>query len=394
MGLQTGQEHALGREREIFIGYETTALDYLKPVAADVVRVLTSKIGFSQGREKRQDAELTRSHKERISRNKMTMVELEMYAALTGSFATESNAPSFHQPLYSLMGGYSVDADSHDYTLANSQVKRTLSVTHKFNSVLAEAARGWVPTTGKFSLAQGEEPKFNFTGPAKRHISTVPCVLDEVLSGGETDFDVTAGTADALEVGSMIQVGSSTGAAGVGHMVTAISGVNVTVDVAIDGAQSQGDAIVPFLPSASKSDTVIAGIDGSFQIDSADVVPITAVEWTHEENIKEHRYIFDAEPGDFTPELKRDVTGVITAEMRRDVALYLNGRKKFNTYQLDVNAGLLASAGGPGLISVNFIGVEMDFSDVEIPAGEMGTVTFPFVALGSSGEDEYSLSIT
>src|SRR5690606_17596560 len=98
--------------------------------------------------------------------------------------------------------------------------------------------------------------------------------------GDETEFDID--DPEAFEVGSVISVGTSNNS-GAGHLVTAKSGSTLTVTPSVSGAQSDGADVAAFAPSETVAGAPIAGILGSFEVDSVEI-PITTFDLTIKNN--------------------------------------------------------------------------------------------------------------
>jgi hypothetical protein len=192
-------------------------------------------------------------------------------------------------------------------------------------------------------------------------------------------------TADAyaFATNSMIQIGTTP------VVVTADSSrPSFTVDASV--TENDASEVIPYAPTEVTAGSPIAGIAGSVTYDS-DFLYVTGLEVSLKNNFRPLDDVALAEyPPDFVPGF-REVTGNITLRARKDWVVHVANRLEYSTQALTVVLGSVA--GAKLTISVPY--AELDYSAIDVPAGDGEVVlTLPFVALGSSGEDELALTFT
>jgi hypothetical protein len=148
------------------------------------------------------------------------------------------------------------------------------------------------------------------------------------------------------------------------------------------------DPITPFTPSATVAGSPIAGIAGSFVMNTV-TIPISSFDLTVTNNMRPYEeqafseYVNDVTPG------WRSVTGTVTLKARADLLRWVGERNAIQQSDFLVTLG----SGAGTNVEIDCNQIEFDFSAVSFPEdGSEGEVTLPFVALGSSGEDETSIT--
>lgn len=380
MGVAT--PHAVGRNQKFFAKAETTFATFAKPAATNALKVLKSEMSFKQERKDRMDARSSRSVLERITGKQEVTWSVEKYILPSGSAGT---APDDGDIWKNLLGVETVNAStSVVYTPSASQsALGSLSLVRHFNDVVMEALAGAVCESASVKLSGGDEPKVTFEGFAAKHIHTGYSTTSGALSGGESSISIQSADVYNFENGSVIQVGTSTN-----HEVTSGGGTStLTLGTTISGAQSSGVAVAPYVPSETTAGSPIAGVLGSLTVDGTALLISSA-----EVNIKNnHKQVNDeafyAYTTDYVPGF-REVTGSLTVRARRDFVLYLGKRKAFTTRDLQLICG--TTSGAKFKIDIDY--AEFEFSALEAPEAEEVTFTLPFKALGSSGEDEITVT--
>lgn len=374
--------HLLGRNRRFYAKAESSFATFAKPAGTDAIKVLKSSFDFKQERKDRMDSRQTRSVLERITARKEVSWTLEAYLVPSGAAGT---APDIGPLLKALLGTETVNAStSVVYTPSSAQSMGSLSMVHEFNTSFMEAVRGAWVEQGTLKIDGGNEPRLEFQGGASDHGGAGVTTLDGALSGGETAVTIT--DAFSIDVGTVISIGSSTN-----HEVTAVNaaGTGLTVTPAVSGAQSNGASVTPYVPTETTAGSPIAGVVGSFTVDGTTVL-ITAAEVTIKNNYKALTdEAFASAVSDVIAGF-REVSGTLTIRARRDVMIQFQKRKTFTTRDLVLVCGNAAGK----ILTVDMNQVEFEFSALEIPEAEEGTFQVPFKALGSSGEDEISLTFT
>lgn len=406
MGLSN--PHALGRDRVFYVENETTAGTFVKPTGGDqnIAKLLSSSIDLQQERKERNDARSTRSLLERITGKGTISWSIEAYVIPSGTAGTP---PDLHELFYAAMGGYAnVGGTSDTYSLSDSQTLRTLSITHHYNDMVQEAIAGAWVNTMTISASGGEEPKVTFEGGAMSYAFTGSSTLNGAVDNS-TSFTVD-------DSGQFHTNSSGTGASSVVWFTDDDAGTNsddnsgagfkvtddssdptLTAEANIDSGSdvniaADGDEVRPFVPAAasdSPQGSPISGIAGSLKLDGGSALPITAFEVTLANNIKPlDDEAFKQFPDDVIPGF-RNVTGSITFRARKDLVRELGKREAFTQRDIAVVLG----SGGGTTCTINVDQAEFDFSALEVPEAEEGTVTLPFTALSSSASAADELDI-
>lgn len=379
MGLT--QNHALSRTRKFFAVTEATAGTWDEPAGADAAKVMKCDISAERTRNLREDSRATRSALERIQGRGTVSWSVEAEVIPSGSAGTP---PDLHPMYKAAMGSYAnTPATSDAYTLANSQTPDTLTLLRHMTDVLSESAWGcWVDEM-TLSVQGGETPKVKFAGGGMGYVLTGTSTLNGAMSGSTT---MVVQTADgyAFATNSLIQIGSTSGI-----VVTADSSrPSFTTDGSV--TESNGAAVIPYAPTETTAGSPIAGISGSVTYDS-DAVNVTGLEVSLKNGFRPlDDEALEEYPSDFVPGF-REVTGNITLRARKDWVVHVANRLEYSTQALTVVLG--STAGSILTVSVPY--AELDYSAIDVPAGDGDVVlTLPFVALGSSGEDELALTFT
>lgn len=382
MGIN--KNHALGRNQKFFVATEGTAGTFAKPVATDAVKVLSSSFDVQIERKNRMDARATRSVLERITGKSAVNWTMSKYLIPSGTAGTP---PDDHLLFYAVMGGYTNSSSTSDtYSLSASQVLRTVSLTRHFNSVFQEAIWGAWVNSMTINVAGGDEPKVTFEGGAMGHAHTGTSTLNGAMVGSTTMVVQTADSYN-FETNSVVAIDTSDNS-GAGYKISA-DGSRPSFTIEASVSEANGDPVVPFVPSETTAGSPINGVSGSLTIDGG-TVPITAFDITISNGIKAladeamQTYPTDAIPG------HREVTGNISFRARKDFILELGKRKAFTARDIAVILGSVAGK----KCTINLDYLEMAFAAVEVPEADEAIIKLPYVALGSSGEDECNIVFT
>jgi hypothetical protein len=182
------------------------------------------------------------------------------------------------------------------------------------------------------------------------------------------------------------------GAGGALGRVTSVNRATgvVTTD---SGSAFSAELITPYSPTPSVNAAApLNGITGSLALTgpTATSLPITAFEMTLANNIKAiNDEAFTDSITDFVTGY-RTVTGSLSVRARADQMKEIILRKLFEQRDIQITIG--SGTGTSVVIDMNQ--AEFDFSAIEIPEAEEATFELPFTALGSSGDDEMSLTFT
>lgn len=370
-------KHVLGREQRFYAKEETTYGTFEAPAGTEAMKVLTSAVEYQQERFNRDDARQTRSYLERTTRKKSCTWSLEKYLLPNGSAGT----PPDDGLLFKLAMG---TESGSTYTLDSVQALGSATLMREFNGIMSEALIGaWVESL-TISVSGGEEAKVSFEGGAADHVHSGTGTVSGAHSA-TTTLQLDSGEAKNFDVGSLLSIGGDDNG-GAGYEVSAVDTSTDQLTVGTSFSATDQDAVIPFAPTETTSGSPVAGIVGSFKLDGT-TIPIISAEVTIANNHKmvEDEYGQDAVT-DYIPGA-REVTGSVTVRLRKDQIILLGRRKHFDSRDLDLRIG--DTTGEQCLIECPYL--EFDFSPAEVPQSEEGTVSLPFTALGSSGEDEISI---
>lgn len=365
--------HALGEQRVVFVTTQPTSAT-VKPASNDAVKVLKCDLGFERARDKRDDNKSTRSVLEQITGKEQITWLVEKYLIPSGTAGTP---PDDHLLWKAVMGGYTNTPSTSDvYSLTNTQSLDMVSIFQNFPGVLGEGASRCITDEMSLSITGGDRPKVKFSGFAMNHAHAGTSTLASAM-GGTAEMEVQAADAWQFEVGSLISVGSND------NMMVIVDSLRPTFTLDDSITASISDPVVPYVPTESTSGDVLPSIIGDFIIDST-TIPITKFDLTVKNNDKpvdDEAFsigVTDAIPDD------RDVTGSLGIRARKDLITYLTARKSFVTQDLQIVVG--GTSGKKIQIDIDY--AEMKFSPITAPQSGEVMIELPFVAIGSSGEDE------
>ena len=395
------QDFGLGRSRRLVVTKEVTLGLALAPNVANGSNEFpftSFSVEHKQERKDRADARTTRSDVTRITGKKTTSWSLEAYAL---PLTLTSPINGYAQLMKAVMGTQTINAGtSVVYSLSDAQNGLDpLNFQEKLDDAASlRTVLGAVANEFKLSCQGGDECKLSWSGPAKDMGWSGSTTVDAAgaLSGGETAVIFT--DANAVDVGSNVQVGTSVGSASDGHLVTAYvrSTKTATVTPAIVGAQAAGVAIVPFVRATGTGFGIpagqpIAGVTGSLTIDAVDC-PVVGFELTINNNIKMvDQEAFQVTPRDAIPGFRK-VTGEVKILLTKAEAARIGHAKNssFTVRDLVVNIG---GPTGTNRIQIDMDRCEFEFANIEVPEAEEAVITLPFKALASSaGADEVTIT--
>jgi len=399
------KKHMLGRDLKFFVTAETAynpvATSIQTPVATDAMQVLSSSMEFTHERKDRADSRQTRSLLERITGRKEVSWSCESYvtprgvATTAGGTGTDGvNGNDQHVLLRSSFGSSSVSGSGTRYDLTSTQVFPTMTLFREASEVGMEAVIGAYVEELKIMGSGGDEPKFSWSGTASKHIFTG---TSEVTTGGTTTFEVATNECRNFEPGSLVK--STTSAPAVETATAVVQSVEVgggtlgddLVTLTATHTFTAASTITPYTPATTTTaQPPLNGISGSISLNAATDLPITAFEVTVTNNQKAiNDEAFTDEVTDFIPGY-RSVTGSLTVRARADQMKEIGMRKAFTSRVVTLVMGNAATPGG--FVTIALGKVEFDSSAIEIPEAEEATFTLPFVAFGTSGDDEVTLT--
>jgi hypothetical protein len=377
MGISS--EHIVGRNQKFFVKKETSAGTFIKPIATDAMAVLTTSMVPNIMRKDRTDAyQASRDVIERITGKSEYSWAVDAYYVPSG---TKNVAPNCGPFLEALFGTETVNANDVTYSQSSSQTLNTLSLVRHFQDFYMGTMWGCLVDGMTFKMAGGEEPKIHFEGRGMGYTPTGFSTLNGAMAASTTMIVQTV-DANMFDVNSVVKIGSDDNS-GAGYKVTVSSAApSFTIEAAATASNS--DPVIPFVPTWTDAGVPMTGITGSLTWDSLAFV-ITSFELSVKAGLKFHddtayqQNLSDAVPGFF------EITGQIGLRMRKDHIIKLVDRKAFATKALAVVGGGAAQSGTR--VEIDLGQCEMEFAEVAVPEAEEATVTIPFKALGSSGND-------
>lgn len=382
MGLQA--PHVLPRQERVYVTRESTPLTFNPPVAVSAIKTLKLDMKpAKRERKTREDRRQTRSLQERFNgRIEVPPYSIECYALPS---AVAGTPPDIHDLLLCAWGTYAnVPATSDTYTPTDTQgAQGAFSLVRETSALEMRANVGsWVDVF-KIAMSGGAEPRFTFEGGSADQLFTAYTTLNGGVSGGANSIVVTDG--DNLENGSIVNVGTSTN-----HTLSAKSGATFTVTPVIVGAQANGAAVTPYVPSETTAGSPLTGIDGGITLGGVEL-PYTEFNFELKNNIAAFNDRGGRDKVHDWVEGFREVTGDFTVRASRDQLIHL-GRYKNSvqtTRALVVTCGNVA--GRRFVLTMNNIEYEVpDFDDSQ----QTAMIKCPWVAFGTSGADEASMAWT
>lgn len=376
--------HALGRNLKFFCVEESTPFAFEKPGGADAAKCLSASFTREVARTDRTDARQTRSVLERIEGRATHSWSTEHYLLPSGAAGT---APDVGPMLEALMGTETVNAStSVVYSLSASQTLKTLTLQRHANDVLQENLVGAVVDSCTISGDGSSEPRITFEGRAANYGFAAAATTDGSQSSGASSIDIASGDERNLKHPCVVQVDSDDNS-GAGYEVTSSNYSTRAFGISPNLGSTVSGEVLPFAPTETTAGSPVAGIAGQLLIDS-NALPITAYEVTINGNVSAvedeafQQNITDYIPGNW------EITGSFTVRCRADVMLDFAKRESFTTRDIELDIGTTAGS----IVQIDIDQAEIEFGAIEMPEDAEGTFTLPFKALGSSGEDDITIT--
>ena len=413
MGLNN--TYGLGRNVRASVQNETVFGDGVQTAgwaSTDSMQVMGGvSIEPAEDRKVRADARQTRSAVELIQGQRSNNVTVRSYVLPPNAPGTGGGrfTPDVHPLLVGAMGRAVLGGADVVYNhLAPQSAPPSCTALFEYNGIKSDLIKGWAIEEFRLSVPNGDEPTFEFTGPAKTQVIAGASTASGAITGGSASevVNVTAGDGPKFEVGAYISVGDQTNL-----RITAVNGDALTV---VDGSNpaaslsaGSGTAVVPYTAySESASDiapsTLVSQVNGSIQMGPTgslvDVV-VQAFDLQVKNNFAEVRPMLESTVADFNVGF-REVTGNITFFMRDvDILRSMGNPRSINSAVNPTAIELRLGSGVSGSAEcvVNIPNAHLNFAATEIPEAEMGTIQVPFVALAgalSGGSSENECSIT
>lgn len=380
---------AVQREEKAFITEETSfGVIPSAPASGEAIRFMEIVVNKSEDRPFRRDKRNSRSYLDIITMRKSVSWSIRGYLLPGGAAGTAPDG--WDSILEAAFGTETINGGVSVVYNVTKEFEKSFTLTRAYGNALAyavgaEAVRGCVPQTVTFNLSGNE--------PAMIEVSGVAADVLHASKGtisADSGTVVTLGTGEAkgYDVGMYVNIDSIAD-----HVISALDESAHTITVAAHAAQTPGEFVVP--AAVVKSQTFgasakpIGGILGSCSLDATAFSIISAqVVLNNNPNIHNDKYGTDKASG-FSMH-NREVTGSITFRVTHSNFYDLVKSKSGSLRDLQLVAGTTA-----GLIATFDLNTVV-FDLTPIPSGEEGDliVTMPFRALGSSGEDELTLTFT
>lgn len=435
MGLT--QEHLLGRKLQFWAKKETVQGTQVYPSAADSsdMRVLSSSFSHVTNRKTNTSSFMTyrdvvynagvTGGEARITGKTENSWSIETY--LYGgkvSSATLTSAPTYGKFIECLFCAAGVASDSgapgggndrYTYSLNSITQPSTLSLYRHFVSPVATSsynaglfqefmAGAWVDEM-KISVTGTDAPKISFSGGSMKYGSTVAGTVG--VGSATTSLVVAAGSADFLNVGSTILFYDSNGATFVNGDNTSagfvVNAVPTSTTATLNGSihadfDDSGDLFYPFMPPWTDifDGNPLNGLTGSITVNS-ETFPITGLDLTVKQNIRPfadvafEKNVSDIGVGFF------DVSGVINLRVRVDLLDKLQKRENadgsITHIPIVVTIGDTVTSGKQNWV-ITMPKCELGFAEYTTPESDEVTMSLPFIAMASSGNDAISMALT
>lgn len=377
---------ALGREEKLYAVPEVTFGTAVQPVAGDAVRFKSLQFGMNQVQVNRDDRRATRSYLAKVVRRKDATWSASGYLLPSGAAGT---APDGWDAL--LKAGFGTEALSGGVSAAYTLLKentKSLSLHRAIGyaaatDIAAETMRGCVVNQLQFKLSGQDEALITASGMGK---DVLRAGVTTIVSDSGTAVAVASGKGPLFDAGMYVDVGATSA-------VLINSVATDTLTCASHGAGSNGNAISPTICNTSQTFTStavpVAGILGSVTLDSASFTVVTA-EITLQNGVQMHNDTFGYDSAQSFHLNERTVNGNIAFRLTDANALNIFKTKSFGNSSLTLVCG--TTAGSIATFSLPI--VRFDYAAIQIGGAQDIIVTMPFQALGSSGEDELSLTFT
>lgn len=382
-------EDALGERKRLYVAAETTAGTFRRPAATDAMAALTTNMPPNIMRKNRRDSyQASRDTLERITGKSEYSWSIDGYYIPSG---TKNVAPECGVLLEAIFGTETINANDVTYSQSSSQVLNTMTIVENYQNWFMQSMWGCMVEQMTLKCAGGDEPKIHFDGRGMGYEPTGYSTLDGNMVATN---QMVVQTADARMFGenSVVQIDADDGLNDLGYRISVDTSaptftiVNADDDSAASVTESDTDTVTPFTPTWTDAGVPTTGITGSLTWDSLDISAIvTGFELSVKANNAYHdnaafqQDLSDATPGFF------DITGTIDMRLRKDALVKILDRKAFATKALAVVLGGAAQSGTR--TEIDLAQCEMEFTNVAVPESGVATISVPFIALGSSGND-------
>lgn len=394
--MGAGQQTALGRQEKVFVAAESAFATFAKPAADDAIKHNAITMSYTQERVERASKNPeTRSvmSTDMVSRRKELTWNIDADIVPSG---TAGDKPDMHELYEGAMGTETVTpATSVAYTLSDTQQLQSLQITREISQVQMNVHQGCYVNEMTLSWSGAEEAKVSFSGGAKDEIHTFRAPSGSTAGGdayiqlAHADYD------DLFEVNSVVAILNADGTldsnTGTGYKVIAVDTTNhrLQVEASITTAHTSRP-VVPYTPTETVATTrPVTGIVGTCSI-GGEAHRVISCSITLNNGVKELNDEFGYDSmSDYLAGVRR-VTVSMQFRMQEDILRQYPLAKAFTAQALSLVSGALA-AGGSRVTAAAPI-MELKPFNIDAPEEEEVTADVEGMCLGSSGEDEFSLT--
>jgi hypothetical protein len=373
-------DYSYGREEMVFVKPESVFGTLLHPAGTDAIKVLKADFGFTQERVDLPEKGSSRSIIKRVTRRKKVDWSIEKYLLPSGTAGTKPDDSDLWKALF---GSETTPSSTVLYQLL-AEPALSLSLFHDFGPH-REAICGAVPTKWGLKWGGGDEPKVTFGGEAKDHYL---CGSDVLAAEVTSSASIVVTDARRFAVGMLVKVGTETNG-GAGFLIDTITyATNTIVLHSAVTHQLATAAVIPLPYTPTTTGSVIPIIVGTVKFGSTTIY-ITGGSFDVDQKIKMRNDEFGSAVarGYRQPEF-RDVRCSLDLYFESGAAAWLNAAKLFTPQDIEVVLG--DTSGYKVRIDANQ--VEFDIPKAAVPESDETTITLAGKCLGSTGEDELTVT--
>lgn len=380
-------KYALGREEKAFVVPETTyGAAASAPAGGNAIRFKTLSLSEKEDRVQREDKRTTRSYLATIVRRLSVDWSISGYLLPSGAAGTAPDG--WDDILESAFGTETVNGGtSVVYTLAK-EFEKTLTLHRgvgatSTTSIFSEMARGCVVNKLTINLSGADEAMVTASGFAS---DVLRAGTSLVVTDDGTAVAVTAGEGSSFDAGAYIDIDAAADV-----LISSIS--TDTLTTVAHTAQTAGDVISPSACNKAQTFTStaipISGILGSASWGGSTLEIISAV-IDLDNGAKAHNDKYGANKTTSFHQGNRKVSGSITIRLHENNFNTISKLKGITSIAVSLVAGTTAGSIATFAMPV----VIPDYTAIPSTPVDDIIVTIPFIAYGSSGDDELSLTLT
>ena len=380
-------EFALGPEQLFYVKLESAFDTYTDWAASDMMHILKSDFSPIQGRMDRADSRKTRSLLERINKRKETSWSIESY--LNGG-ASPGVAPDIAPFIEAAMGTQTVvPSTSVSWTEARTQCPTTLQMGRS-TEVGAQHING-ASVKGFEVDISGGLVNFKANGEAVWQIFNNSVEVTGSIGDAYVDA-LDSDSAQQVDINSKVVVEGSAADDGP-FTVTNVVGTRIFLDGVLTATHGAGILLKPWRPTPSTIGSPATDLVGFVTLDSGEL-DLFSFKLAFTNNTITHNKQVGTDRATYAYHKRRAVTGVFGVHYRRDMGKWYDfARQLTQSANLQVRVGSNAAGGDRWTFALTQI--EIDMHKIEIPQtdGDVGTMNIPWVAKGSTGEDDLVITL-